>query len=140
MKIQRTIQYQRYNTIPAMQYNTTTIPANWIYVLHVHHDHVSTSHFRGCNLKICRRIRSNHWRCSVRKGVLRNFAKFTQNYLCQCLYWKWNPGTGVFLWILKNFLEYLFYRTTMGDCFWKILNKPPTMTTRKYNKIFSRDS
>ena len=24
-------------------------------------------------------FRSSHWRCSVRKGVLRNFAKFTEN-------------------------------------------------------------
>ena len=30
--------------------------------------------------------RSSHKRCSVRKGVLRNFAKFTGKYLCQSLY------------------------------------------------------
>ena len=30
--------------------------------------------------------RSSHRRCSVRKGVLRNFAKFTGNYLRQSLY------------------------------------------------------
>ena len=29
--------------------------------------------------------RSNHRRCSVRKGVLRNFAKFTGKHLCQSL-------------------------------------------------------
>ena len=45
--------------------------------------------------------RSSHQRCSIRKGVLRNFAKFT-----------------VFLWILWNFLEHLFYRTPLCDCFW----------------------
>ena len=28
-------------------------------------------------------FRSNHRRCSVRKGVLRNFAKFTGKHLCQ---------------------------------------------------------
>ena len=28
-------------------------------------------------------FRSSHRRCSVRKGVLRNFAKFTGKYLCQ---------------------------------------------------------
>ena len=27
--------------------------------------------------------RSSHQRCPVRKGVLRNFAKFTGNHLCQ---------------------------------------------------------
>ena len=29
--------------------------------------------------------RNNHRSCSVRKGVLRNFAKFTGKYLCQSL-------------------------------------------------------
>ena len=31
-------------------------------------------------------IRSSHQRCSVRKDVLRNFAKFRGKYLCQVLY------------------------------------------------------
>ena len=30
--------------------------------------------------------RSSHQRCSVRKGVFRNFAKFTVKYLCQSLF------------------------------------------------------
>ena len=30
--------------------------------------------------------KSSHWRFSVRKGVLRNFAKFTGKHLCQSLY------------------------------------------------------
>ena len=33
-------------------------------------------------------IRSSHWRCSVRKGVLRNSAKFTGKHLCQSLLFK----------------------------------------------------
>ena len=53
--------------------------------------------------------RSSHWRCSVRKGVLRDFAKLTGKYLCQGLffnkvaglslqlYLKRESGTGVFL-------------------------------------------
>ena len=45
--------------------------------------------------------RSSHRRCSVRKGVLGNSAKFTRKHLCQ-------SGTGVFLWILRNFWEHLF--------------------------------
>ena len=28
----------------------------------------------------------NYWRCSVRKGVFRNFAKFTGKHLCQSLF------------------------------------------------------
>ena len=31
-------------------------------------------------------FRSSHRRCSVRKGVLRNFAKFTRKHLCQSLF------------------------------------------------------
>ena len=30
--------------------------------------------------------RSSHWKCSVRKGVLGNFAKFTRKHLCQSLF------------------------------------------------------
>ena len=40
---------------------------------------------------ICRSfssIRSIHRICSVRKGVLRNFAKFTGKHLCQSLFFK----------------------------------------------------
>ena len=30
--------------------------------------------------------RSSHWRCAVRKGVLRNFLKLTRKHLCQSLF------------------------------------------------------
>ena len=43
-------------------------------------------------------FRSSHWRCSVRKSVLRNFAKFTGKHLWQSLFF--NMFTG------------------WGDCFW----------------------
>ena len=32
------------------------------------------------------KYRSSHQKCSVRKGVLRNFAKFTWKHLCQSLF------------------------------------------------------
>ena len=32
-----------------------------------------------------KKIRSSHWRCSVRKGVLRNFVQFTGKHLFQSL-------------------------------------------------------
>ena len=32
---------------------------------------------------------------------------------------KRDSGIGVFLWILWNFYEHLFYRTPVDDCFWK---------------------
>ena len=34
------------------------------------------------------------------------------------LYYKRDSATGVFLWILCNFKEHLFYRTTPNNCFW----------------------
>ena len=63
----------------------------------------------------CKTSRSSHRRCSVRKGVLRNFAKFTGKHLCQSfffnkvagsglqLYQKRDSGTGTFLPVLRNF-------------------------------------
>ena len=62
-----------------------------------------------------KRNRSSHQRCSVRKGVLRNFIKFIGRHLCRVcfliklqvyglqLYWKRDPGTGAFLWVFRNF-------------------------------------
>ena len=41
--------------------------------------------------------RGNHWRCSIRKGVLWNFAKFSGKNLCQSLFFNkvtdLRPGT-----------------------------------------------
>ena len=56
--------------------------------------------------------------------VLRLFAIFTGKYLCQSLFFNkvGGSGTGVFLWILRNFCEHLFHRTRLGDCF-KALKK-----------------
>ena len=47
--------------------------------------------------------RSSHWRCSVKKDVLKNFAKFTEKHLCQSLFFNKVAGlSGDFL-----------YRTTL---------------------------
>ena len=51
------------------------------------------------------------------KGVLKNFAKFTRKHLCRSLVDK-DSDEGVFLSILRNFEEYLFYITPPRDCFW----------------------
>ena len=60
--------------------------------------------FRVCFTGTCPKpiLRSSQRRCSLRKGVQRNFAKFTRKHLCQSLI-KRDSGTGVFLWILQNF-------------------------------------
>ena len=70
---------------------------------------------------------SSHQRCSVKKGVLRNFAKFTR---FQSLSFKnvadLRPSTSLNkrLWhrfCLVNFVKFL--RTPLGDCFCKSLNR-----------------
>ena len=48
------------------------------------------------------RYRSSHRRCSIKKGVLENFAKFT----------------GKHLWFEKFSRTTFFYRAVLDDCFW----------------------
>ena len=70
------------------------------------------------------RCRRSHQRRFVRKGVLWNFAKFTEKHLCQSLFFNKVAGRSIelFLWIVRNFWEHLFYRTPLGDCFFKWFN------------------
>ena len=58
--------------------------------------------------------RSSHRRCSVRKGVLTIFAKFTGKHLCQNLFFlkKRDSSTGAFLWIFMKFLRTPFLHNT----------------------------
>ena len=42
-------------------------------------------------------FRSIHQRCSVKKGILRNFAKFTGKHLCQSLFFNKVAGEASFL-------------------------------------------
>ena len=63
-------------------------------------------------------FRSRHQRCSIKKGVLKNFPKFIVKQLRHSLflnkvvglslqlYSKRDSDTGVFLWILRNFKEH----------------------------------
>ena len=67
--------------------------------------------------------------------VLKNFTIFTRKYLCWNLFvlqlqssspattLKSNSSTGVFLWILPNFKEHLFWKTSMNGCFWNLMKK-----------------
>ena len=58
------------------------------------------------------RCRSSHQRCSLRKGVLRNFPKFTGKHLCQRLFSNKVAGLAKFCEMSKNtfFTEHI--RTT----------------------------
>ena len=71
--------------------------------------------------------------CSVKNGVLKNFAKYTGKHLCQSLLFNKVAGfrpTNLLkkrLWhrcFPVNFTQFLrtpFYRTSPEDCFWKWL-------------------
>ena len=84
--------------------------------------------------------RSSHRRSSVRKGALRNFAKFTEKHiwqslffikisgLCLQLYQKRHSGKNFFRWILGNFYEHFLYRAPPWDCF---LRKPKNQIKKK---------
>ena len=56
-------------------------------------------------------VRSNHQMCSVKKGVLRNFTKFTGKHLCQSVFF--NKVAGLRLNFAK-FLRTPFLQNTSG--------------------------
>ena len=60
-------------------------------------------------LKFCR---SSHRRCSVRKGVLINFAKFAGKHLCQSLFFNKVAGWGDCFWICDRIDHGLYINTT----------------------------
>ena len=74
-------------------------------------------------------IRSSHHRCSVKKV----FLDFHKIHRKTPLLLQRDSDTGVFLWILQNFKETLFYRTIQGDCLY-IINfqtQPPEVFYEK---------
>ena len=52
-----------------------------------------------------------------KKSAFKISSKFTGKHLCQSFFFREDSGTSVFLWILWNFQEYLFYRTAPNDYF-----------------------
>ena len=77
-------------------------------------------------IKLLTRFRSSHRRCSIRKGVLRNFAKLTGKHLCQSLFLNYETlqlktlaqvFSCEFCKISKNtFLTEHFWATASKDC------------------------
>ena len=67
-----------------------------------------------------------------KKDVLKNFAVFTEKHLYMSLFLiklkafstaalsKWDSNTSVFLWILRNFEEHLFWETTVNGYFFSV--------------------
>ena len=74
-------------------------------------------------------IRSSHQRCSVRKGVLRKFAKFRRKHLCKVLFFNKAAGPEPATLFLRRlwhrcfpvsfakFLRTPFHRTPLDDSF-----------------------
>ena len=71
---------------------------------------------QGRNAHQGKKIRSSHQRCSVKKGVLRNFAKFTGKHLCQSLFF--NKVAGAF------FTEHICFLNTYSPIFEQTLKCP----------------
>ena len=53
-------------------------------------------------------FRNSHWSCSLKEGVLRNFAKWTGKHLCQRFFFHKVTGLSLRPWILRNFFEHIF--------------------------------
>ena len=70
---------------------------------------------------------SSHWKCSVKKGIFKNFANFTGKHLCWsfflimvprvCNFIKKRLQRKYFRVKVPNFLEHLFWRTSGNSCF-----------------------
>ena len=93
--------------------------------------------------------RSNHQRCSIKQGVLRNFTKFTGKELCQslfinkvaeaCNFIKKETLAQVFCSeFCEIFKNTFFNRAHLDDCFWTYLLKLfcPRVTTEKTALIY----
>ena len=74
----------------------------------LHTEQRSVSGFRTISFYTAPCSRSSRRRCSVRKGVLRNFAKFTGKHLCQSLFFNEVAGFRA---------ETLFKKRLLHGCF-----------------------
>ena len=102
------------------------------------------THEGGCVKEIFVKLRSSHYRCSVRKGVLRNFAKLIGKHLPMSdfyfliklqalvlqLYQKRGSGIGVL--ILQNYQEHRF-----AEHLWTNASEHCSLTSRN---LFITDS
>ena len=79
--------------------------------------------------------RSSHWRCSAKKGVLRNFTKFTGNDLLACSFIKKETLSQVFSWefceIYKNIFSTEHLRTIASVCNEQKLRKMDSSLTKR---------
>ena len=104
-------------------YQLTTEPVNWKIV--------------NKTLQWFQNKRRSHWRCSIKEGVLKNFAIFTGKQQRQGL-------------LLISCRPHLFNRTPPGNCFWNIctcknlkpklfnLRIPSSLCNFNYLQIFAK--
>ena len=78
----------------------------------------------GTGLCINSRFRSSHQRCSVRKGVRRNFTKFTGKHLCQSLFFDKVAGMRS-----ATFLKNRLWQRCFPVSFVKFLSTPFSQNT-----------
>ena len=90
----------------------------------------------------------SHWRCSVRKGVLRNFAKFLGKHLCQSLFFNkaagFRPATLLKkrLWCrclpvkFTKLLRYLFLQNTSDGYFCELYKPQKERTNKTSNRPY----
>ena len=70
------------------------------------------------------KCRSSHRRCSVKKGFLKNFIKFTEKHLCQSLFFNKVAGLGHFAKFLRTpFLQNTSERLLPERKFVRVLQK-----------------
>ena len=78
-------------------------------------------------------FRSSHWRCSLKKAILKDFVIFTGKHLCRGLFFnkvadhqsvallKRDSNRDIFLQISGNLQEDLFWRTLANGCIFGIV-------------------
>ena len=83
----------------------------------------------------------SHWKCPIKKVVLRNCAKITEKNLCQSLFYKLYQNrdfhTNVFLWILRNFWEYRTFTEDLRVAAFVLSTEQQTVLYNKYNSHYS---
>ena len=84
--------------------------------------------------------RSSHQRCYARKGVLRNFTKFTEKRLCQSLFFDKVAGLSPVTLLKKklwhgcfpvNFVKFLRTSFYLEHLWWLLLNHAIHLRNRK---------
>ena len=65
------------------------------------------------------KYRSSYRRCSIKKLLLKSLQYSQENTSVWISLLKRDSKTSVFLWILQNFSEHLFWKTSMYGCFCK---------------------